>query len=277
MSTATVGILRKELHKLRHQVNLLHPDSPVLEAIQADPAKVLELAGMTPDPWQQIATRSSNRRQLLLCARQSGKSTVAAARALHVALCQPGSLVLLLSPTLRQSGELFRDKIIRLYGALGRPVETTQESALALELANGSRIISLPGEEGTIRGFSSVSLLVIDEAARVPDALYSSVRPMLAVSRGSLVALSTPNGKRGFFHDAWVGNDPWERLCVRAPQCPRISPEFLQEERRCIGPRWFAQEYECEFVDASGAVFASDAVLAMLSNEVQPLALAWSR
>jgi hypothetical protein len=44
-------------------------------------------------------------------------------------------------------------------------------------------------------------MLVIDEASRVDDTLYLAVRPLLAVSGGRLVALSTPFGKRGWFHD----------------------------------------------------------------------------
>src|SRR5262249_36509381 len=160
---------------------------------------------------------------LLLCSRQCGKSQTAAGLALHTALLRPGSLVLLLSPSLRQSGELFRDKVKRLYGALGRPVATVQESALSMELANGSPIVSLPGEEGSIRGYSRVALLVIDEAARVDDALYNSVRPMLAVSRGRLVALSTPFGRRGWFWEAWSGAEPWQRVKITAPECPRIT------------------------------------------------------
>src|SRR5262245_47255751 len=64
------------------------------------------------------------------------------------ALLRPSSLVLLLSPTQRQSGELFRDKVLRLYDDLGQPVRATQQTALTLALANGSRVISLPGNEG---------------------------------------------------------------------------------------------------------------------------------
>src|SRR5262249_8673338 len=132
--------------------------------------------------------RRPAQRMLLLCSRQAGKSQTAAALALQAALLEP-ALVLLLSPTQRQSAELFKDKVMRLFNALGRPVKAHQETQLTLTLANGSRVISLPGDEAGIRGFSGVSLLVIDEAARVPDSLYCSVRPMLAVSRGRLVAL----------------------------------------------------------------------------------------
>ena len=121
---------------------------------------------------------------LLLCSRQSGKSQVAAAIALQTALTMPGSLTLLLSPSERQSGELFTDKLLKLYDSIDRPVKATKLTALQLTLANGGRIVALPGAEGTIRGYSGVALLIVDEAARVPDALYFAIRPMLAVSRG---------------------------------------------------------------------------------------------
>src|SRR5262249_55613339 len=153
-------------------------------------------------------------RTLALCSRQSGKSTAAAALALHQALTRPGSLVLLLSPTLRQSGELFRDKLLRLYRALGRPVPPRRQTQTELELANGSRVLSLPENEEGVRGFSSVGLLVIDEASRVSDDLYFAVRPMLAVSGGRLVALSTPYGQRGWFYEEWDHGGGWQRVRV---------------------------------------------------------------
>jgi hypothetical protein len=133
-----------------------------------------------------------------------------------------------------------------------------------MQLANGSRIISLPGDEETIRGYSGVRLLVVDEAARVPDDLYRSVRPMLAVSQGRLVCLSTPFGKRGFFHGEWHGSATWERVKITADQCPRIKPEFLEEERQALGDRWFRQEYFCSWEEALGAVFSHDAIMRAL-------------
>jgi len=198
----------------------------------------------------------------MLAARQCGKSQTAAALALREALLVPKSLVLLLSPALRQSAELFKDKVLPLYHALGRPVPTTnpRDNALRLELANGSRIVSLPGTEKTIRGFSAVRLLVVDEGSRVDDALFKSIRPMLAVSRGKLVCLSTPFGRRGWFFDQWQEGKRWERAMIKADQCPRISKEFLQEELEVLGPRWFNQEYNCQFLDAVDQVFDYESV-----------------
>jgi hypothetical protein len=191
--------------------------------------------------------------------------------ALREALLNPPALVLLLSPSLRQSGELFKDKVRRLYNALRRPVACVQETQLTMELANGSRIVSLPGEEGTIRGYSGVRLLVVDEAARVPDPLYYSLRPMLAVSRGLLIALSTPYGKRGWFWEEWTGTGAWQKVKVEASDCARIGEKFLTEERRSLGARWFRQEYECSFEDTVDAVFAHTDIQAMLSHDIEPL------
>jgi uncharacterized protein (DUF2267 family) len=237
---------------------LLTADTP--SQLEADPALSMRLAGMAPDPWQQRVLAGDAEWALLLCSRQAGKSTVAAALALRTALLFSPALVLLLSPTLRQSGELFRHKLLPQWRALGCPSRGKAPTQLELALSNGSRVVSLPENEEGVRGFSSVSLIVIDEAARVDDALYRTVRPMLAVSGGRLVALSTPFGQRGWFFEEWQNGQGWERYPVRADECPRISPEFLADERQAMGPRWYRQEYELSFEAATDAVFDPAAV-----------------
>jgi hypothetical protein len=235
-----------------------------------DPVLLAQGAGIDPDPWQARVLRSASPRLLLNCSRQSGKSTITSVLAVHTAVYQPNSLVLLLSPSLRQSGEIFR-KSMSVYRALGRPVPAESETALTLRLENGSRIVSLPGTEESVRGYSAVTLLAVDEASRVADSLYYSVRPMLAVSGGRLILLSTPFGKRGFFHQEWTEGTNWERYEVPASQCPRISPAFLEEERRALGPWWFNQEYECRFSETTDQLFAYDLVMAAMTPEVAPL------
>jgi hypothetical protein len=147
-------------------------------------------AGLDPDPWQRDLLSSTSDRVLLNCCRQSGKSTMTGIIVLHRALYHPGSLILCLVPALRQSQELF-GKVLGFYRDLGRPISPYGERKLSLELENGSRIVTLPGSEKTIRGFSGTSLLILDEAARVEDELYFAVRPMLAVSGGALMMLTT--------------------------------------------------------------------------------------
>ena len=213
--------------------------------------------GVEPDSWQEDLLRSDSVRVLLNCSRQSGKSTMAAILALNRALYHPGSLILCLAPALRQSQELFY-KLGTFYSALGEPLKAYGERQLSLELTNGSRIVALPGSERTVRGFSGASLLVVDEAARVDDELYFSIRPMLAVSGGRLIAMSTPYGRRGFFFQEWTNGSGWERYEVPAVEVPRISSEFLEEERRALGQWWFQQEYCCAFEEAEGAFFRGE-------------------
>jgi Terminase large subunit, T4likevirus-type, N-terminal len=229
-----------------------------------------EKLGIVPDGWQGDFLRSSADRLLLNCSRQSGKSTMSAVIALHRALYYPDSLVLCLAPALRQSQELFA-KIASFYRDLGRPVAPQGERKLSLELENGSRIITLPGSEKTIRGFSGAALLLVDEASRVDDALYFAIRPMLAVSGGTLMMLSTPYGKRGVFYEEWTGGRGWERYEVPASQCPRISEEFLEKELAAL-PSWvYRQEYECSFEETEDQVFTSDMIDRAVTDEVKPL------
>jgi hypothetical protein len=281
-----------------------------------DPGQVLAAQGLTPDAWQRDLLFSTERQVLLNCSRQSGKSTAVAALALHTALFVKGGLVLILSPSLRQSEELYR-KIVAGYEALGRPVAARALSRTRLELENGARIVCLPATEETIRGFSGPRLLLIDEAARVPDDLYrsvrrmarrsgfflesgqagclpsfsivtifsrstchSSVRPMLAVSHGRILCLSTPFGRRGFYYDEWThGGEAWKRVSISAAECPRITAEFLERERQSLGESWVAQEYACSFEALEGLVYPefagqTDLACAAGSEEGRSLACA---
>jgi hypothetical protein len=236
-----------------------------------DRVAFVEKLGIVPDEWQEDFLRSSADRVLFNCSRQSGKSTMSAVIALHRALYYPSSLVLCLAPALRQSQELFA-KIANFYRDLGRPVPPQGERRLSLELENDSRIIiTLPGSEKTIRGFSDAALLLVDEASRVDDGLYYAIKPMLAVSGGALMMLSTPYGKRGVFHEEWISTHGWERYEVPASQCPRISEEFLEEERVSLPPFIFRQEYECSFEETEDQVFTTDLIDRAVTSEVKPL------
>jgi hypothetical protein len=144
-----------------------------------------------------------------------------------------------------------------------------EDNRLSLKIEGGGRIVSLPSGESTVRGFSGVSLIVEDEAARVPDDLYKAIRPMLAISGGQLVLMSTPFGKRGHFFEEWQnGGAGWERVRVPATDCPRIPPAFLAAERSSLGDWWFRQEYGCEFSESSDQVFGYDVVRRAFTNEV---------
>lgn len=236
-----------------------------------NPVKFARLLDFDPDPWQERAISWRGKRAIWNVARQSGKSTLSALLALHRAYFYSKSLILLVSPSLRQSSELFR-KVADWIDRFPEEIKLDEDNKLSCTFSNGSRILSLPSSEATIRGFSAVNLIIEDEASRVDDDLYRSVRPMLAVSKGKIILMSTPFGKRGHFFEEWEnGGDIWERIKITADENPRISKEFLEEERRSLGDFWYRQEYGCEFVESVDQVFGYELIMNAISTNVKPL------
>ena len=216
-----------------------------------------EVLGFHPDPWQADLLRSRSKKIILNCSRQSGKSSTCAALGLHESIYRRPSFGLVIAPSQDQSAELMM-KFDEFRGAVELPSDyLSTDTKLAVKFANGNRFVARPGSEKTARSFSAVTLLLEDEAARVSDALYNSVRPMLAVSNGRHILMSTPFGKQNHFFKIWdEERDLWQRFEIPAEMCPRISPEFLAEKKRTN--HWFEQEYHCVFMDSEGSIFSSD-------------------
>lgn len=283
-----LGIWRYTPPPLPRAARLRHPQAGTREPLQPailgdlacalDPARLSVRAGIAPDPWQAELLRAPDRQILVNCARQVGKSETTATLATHTAIYGPGAIVLLLSPSLRQSGLLFQ-KVKRRLKDLGDDfADITTDNALSVRLGNGAEIHSLPGKGETVRGFSGVTLIIVDEAAFIADDLITAVSPMLATSGGRLILLSTPFGKRGVFYEEWAqaertertgGVPAYARFAVRAEECPRIPAAFLAEERRKLGVLYM-QEYGCQFLDVVTALFRTEDVAAALDNDLEP-------
>jgi hypothetical protein len=265
---------------------------------------------MEPDPMQAQVLATPGH-QLVLAHRQRGKSQIAASIAFDDALRYPGCLDLVVSRSLRQSGELFRK--IKAFYTLTTPLPLVKDTEHELELSNGSRIISLPGNPDTLVGYSSVHRLILDEAARIPDATYYALRPMLARSQGTILAITTPFGRRGWFYEAWEGaaaeqnldvatverlladldfpvgeyseeavlpllDGPedfgafqWSRTFAPVTYAPRLSKAYIAHERLNVPDLWFRQEWLCEFVELGQVVFRYEDLQAMLSDDILPL------
>ena len=114
--------------------------------------------GFDPNPLQESVLRGG-RRGIVNCTRQWGKSTVAAAKAVHRAYCRPDSLILVLSPSARQSGEFVR-KAEEFVSRLGIKVRGDGANEISIAFPNRSRIVGLPHNEATLRGFFKVSLIL---------------------------------------------------------------------------------------------------------------------
>jgi hypothetical protein len=257
VSFLTVDALERELARVesRRQVSFQNdiPDYPVEFAVSL---------GLEPDPWQVEVLASEHPRKSLCSGRQTGKSTVGAVLAVHKALTRPGSTVLVVAPGERQAKLLF-SKAASLYRQAGYPLPAHSERRTGLELSNGSIVEALPAVERTTRGYS-VDLLVVDEAAAVPDMDYHGILPALIATQGEQVLLSTPRGKRGFFHELWHSEDDWQRIIVRSDEVGRIRDEDLEVFRRTMPEQFFRQEFYCEWLETEGSLFSYDDIEAAL-------------
>lgn len=229
----------------------------------ANPLLFAERVGFTPDAWQENVLLSNAKQLILNCSRQSGKSTITAFLAAHTAIFTPESLVLLVCPSERQSSELLR----KIRGILERvpDIDFSRDAVLQVEMSNGSRVLALPSAEANLRGFSAPEMVIIDEASRCSDELFYSLKPMLAVGGGRLVLLSSPFGRRGFFFDVWTSGESWERFTIKSTDCERITPEFLESEKKSMPEFVFEQEYMCAFTDADTQVFSSELIEASIN------------
>ena len=241
--------------------------------------------GFTPNPHQAEVLNAIVPRGILNCSRQWGKSTVTATKAVHRAYHHPGSLVLVVAPSGRQSAT-FVEKASQFLHKLNIKPRGDGHNDISLKFPNGSRIIGIPAVDATIRGYSGVSLLIIDEASRVDDKIYHTVRPMLAATEltnshpgfpvtPELWLISTPFGCRGFFYEEfrrYDSNPPWTRFTFPASQCPHISPAFLEEERATMPGPEFRQEYECEFVrEGNNSFFRYQDLEFALTDKFHPI------
>lgn len=256
-------------------------------AMALDPVVKMRYAGIRPDPWQETVLRTQAKRVIILASRQAGKSSSIGGRALWTAETQARAEIVIGAPKQDQAAELLR-KAMEVYNLAGHWDESQvdDEAIQRVTLTNGSRMSAVPGRAATVRSFSAVTLLVLDEAAYIPDDFYQAVFPMLAVSQGSVALLSTPHGKSGAFYDIWQNAPAWDPrlpdeaqleawLKIKVPwwDCPRIQPAFIDAERRRFGDAYVRREYCCEFMDADSAAFREEDIVALPSRAVESWAL----
>jgi hypothetical protein len=217
-----------------------------------------------PDPQQAAILDCADPRVILLTARQVGKSTIAALRALYIAVHKPKSLIFMVAPIETQAGEILH-KLKEFAAELGLPLRGDGNNPRSLQLPNGSRIVARSAIARSVRGFSKASLIIIDEAAFVHGAAYRALSPILAVSQGHLWVLSTPYGRNNVFAEIWHDHQAdWTRFAIRAADCPRLTPEFLAAELRLHGELSYAQEYDCRFISHGLQLLTREQVAAAL-------------
>jgi hypothetical protein len=254
----------------------LQPENPGIRTKKEDTLRsdriafARELLHFHPDPQQEEALRSNSRRLIFNCNRQWGKSTIAAIRALHRAWFYPGSQILLVSRAQAQSGGVL-EKIKAFLPCLGIHSKGDGLNRQSIKFPNGSRVIALPGGSKPARSHSRISLVIIDEAAMVPDPVHEAVGPTLATTNGDLILSSTPMGRRGAFYRAWTfGGPEWHRIFGPYDKAnPRISEEYVESERARAGDDFIAQEFMCEFLDRDSHLFGDESLQEVFKKDVQ--------
>ncbi len=227
--------------------------------------------GFKLDDWQVKMLDSPAKRVALNIHRQGGKSTMSSLICLHMALFRPGSLSLIIAPALRQSQENFK-KIRSFIDQLSEVPKFDESTKLSLQFETGSRILCLPGgnDGKTIRGFSRPDVIVEDEAAQCSDELHYAIMPMMATFPDcKYVMASTPFGQRGHYYKIWTESPAWEKYELKASDNPRISKEFLEEQRTSpMGPWYYAQEYECQFVAGETQLISHESILKAMNSDI---------
>ena len=242
--------------------------------------------GIDLDPWQaQVMEYKGN--CILRTGRQVGKSTVVALKAVDFAIINKGTTTLVIAASQRQASLLFEKIRMEFDNIEGQKLKKIRESELfkaldtkkrekeyiracsiyetpptktMISLKNTSKIYCLPaGKSGVfIRGYT-IDMLIADEAAYIPEAVWTSIKPMLAVSRkksnmGFIILLSTPFGKGGYFYECWTDDD-FKRWHISSEKCNRLDKAFLRKERSKLTKLEYAQEYLGEFIDEFHQLF----------------------
>ena len=235
--------------------------------------------GFEADETQRAVLDCEAEQLLLCCTRQWGKSTVAAIKALHTATFRAGSRVLVVAPGERQ-GHLFLEAVEPFAKKLGVAVRTGRRHRVSIALPNGSDIVAVPAEAGTIRGFRNIALMIVDEAAQVPDEAYAAAAPARMAAKGALWLLSTPFGQSGLFYESWAhGGEDWTRFSVKATECGRFDEETLRRFERTFGVSMVRQEFLCEFLPAGGQLIDRALVEKAISATPRPMpeGLGWTK
>jgi hypothetical protein len=261
-----------ELPYVVEPVETVEPE-PEPEPTNEEPADILAWAkqelDFDPDPFQVEMMTAPETRLLVLAPRQVGKTAAAAVRAAYEAINHENSLILLASASGRQSGQILA-KTRAILRELGEELLPPPPQSTGFTLSNGTSVLAVPDSPETIRGYSAPRLIIVDEAAFATKELFTALDPMMTVSGGTIMLLSTPNGQTGYFYDQWHDKQgPWRRIQTTLEQCPRINKEAIEQIKKTMSKEEFQAEFECRFVPNGAGYISREVYRACLDPTVE--------
>jgi Terminase large subunit, T4likevirus-type, N-terminal len=228
-----------------------------------DPVFLFERVIGAPDPWQSELLHAEDEFILVLASRQVGKSTTIAC--IVWSLLAKGKFIVLCAPSQRQAAELYK----KVMGFRNRShIMSIRSTQTELELSNGGRLVCAPSSSDTIRGYSAVDLICLDEAAFADDETITALMPMRA-ENGKIFMSTTPNGARGFFYEVWKEGKV-RRINARSVEIPRLARKVAFDKAHLPSVK-FEVEHLCSFIGSGRPYFNPVAIEAALSQEVVPL------
>lgn len=209
--------------------------------------------------YQEKILRDHSKRIVSCMGRQTGKTTTISAKAIQFAVTNPNTTTLIVSPSLRQSMIMFSRIEGFIYASKILKKSIVRKTRTIIQFSNGAQIVALPCSENMLRGYTA-HVVICDEAAFMPEETITGVMfPMLATTHGTLILLSTPWSRDNLFYKAFM--DPkWSVHKVKSSECPLITEEFIEEQRRMMTVEQFAREYEAEFAEASESYFSQELI-----------------
>jgi len=225
--------------------------------------------------WKLLADRS--KRIVVKWARQSGKTTTLAMKAILFALMNPKTLVLIVSPSLRQS-MIMRDRvgdILSSLPAIFKQMLITKMQRTVITFRNGSRIIALPNSPPLLRGYTA-HMIIADEAAFFRDdemVFYSVMMPMMATTNGTLIVSSTPWGKNSVFYKFCLSPEfsKHENTWRDAVQAGLTTESFIEEMRNSLPQERFLREFEAQFVEDVDSWLPQDLITRCVDGNLEYL------
>lgn len=223
-------------------------------------------------PYQRQWIDDESRFKIGLMARQTGKSWTSAMEAVRDCQLRKTTWVCL-SAGERQALEWMmkaREHAEAFQVAIDGYQEERDSSEALLKAAeirwpNGSRVLAIPANPSTARGYSAN--LLLDEFAfhEDPDAIWRAMYPAISnplKGQYKLRVVSTPNGLGNKFASLWNGENKWAKHKVTIHDAVRLGLPLDVEELRAglDDPEGWAQEYECDFLDAAAVLLAYDLI-----------------